>query len=96
VPKAGGRSVNHALAQTFGDRLYTDYGDGPADPTPSGAREILDDPVIMARLNGLSAADLRSTNCGPTPDRAGGGDPQNRRAPDQPPPRAWNRAAVSA
>jgi hypothetical protein len=32
VPKAGGTSVNSALFQTFGDRLYTDYGDGPADP----------------------------------------------------------------
>ena len=45
VPKAGGTSVNAALAQTFGDRLYIDYTDGPADPAaptnfdPSGYLE---------------------------------------------------------
>ena len=32
VPKCGGTSINQALAQTYGERLHIDVGDGPADP----------------------------------------------------------------
>jgi hypothetical protein len=32
VPKTGGTAVTSALTETFGDRLYRDIGDRPADP----------------------------------------------------------------
>ena len=37
IPKTAGRSFQHDLAQTFGERLLADYGDWPEITTPEGA-----------------------------------------------------------